>query len=160
MINCIVAVEKNQGIGIRGSLPWPHLHQDMKFFKNKTTNNCIIMGRKTWESIGSKPLLNRINVVCTRGNVSGADHYSHNLDNLLDYCKINYPDKEIFVIGGGAIYDYFFSKVDKFYITEINAEFNCDTFFNLDSVKQKFSTVKILFEYQDPIPFTIKEYSR
>ena len=73
MINCLVAVERNQGIGFEGQMPWPRLKGDMSWFREKTTDQIVIMGRKTWESIGGKNLPNRINIVISREFVEHAD---------------------------------------------------------------------------------------
>jgi dihydrofolate reductase len=78
MINAVVAVERDQGIGFEGSMPWPHLSKDLQWFKKLTSNQIVIMGSTTWKSLGCKPLPNRINVVLSRThNYSGqgaADH--------------------------------------------------------------------------------------
>lgn len=70
-INLIVAVTKNMVIGINDKLPWTHLKDDMLNFKNTTTGNIVIMGFKTWDSFGKRPLPNRINIVITTKNISG-----------------------------------------------------------------------------------------
>ena len=159
MINCIVAVERNQGIGFQGSMPWPRLQGDMRWFKEKTIDQVVIMGRKTWDSIGAKPLPNRINLVLSRSKIQGCDVSSNDTDWLLGYCKMFYPYKEIFIIGGSAVYSHYIDVVDRFYITEIDAEYQCDTFFDLDYVKKNFTKVKEHATFIEPIKYTIKEYN-
>lgn len=159
MINCIVAVDKSQGIGFNNQLPWPHLKDDMKWFKNKTLNNIVIMGSKTWESIG-KPLPNRINIVISKQNKFSTvpDHVFNHPETALDFCSIEYPDKEIYIIGGESIYKSFLKNISVFYITEIDATYHCDRFFNLNWVKENFTKVIEHASFNDPINYKIKEY--
>lgn len=160
MINAIVAIEKNQGIGFEGTLPWPYLKEDMNWFKEKTKNQIVIMGRKTWESIGRKKLSNRINIVISSRFIETADRCFSNLDRTLNFCETFYPSKEIFVIGGSAIYQEFLERIQRFYITEIDANYTCDTFFNLNYVKENFSNIKEHIRIDNPIKYVIKEYNR
>ncbi len=159
MINCIVAVEKNRGIGFNGSMPWPRLAGDMRWFKEKTTDQIVIMGRKTWESIGSKNLPNRINIVISRQFIEEADRCFSDTDRALGFCTMFYPYKQIYIIGGSAIYEAYLDIVDRFYITEIDAEYECDTFFDLDYVQSNFTKVTEHATFNEPIKYTIKEYN-
>ncbi len=159
MINCIVAVEKNRGIGFNGSMPWPRLAGDMRWFKEKTTDQIVIMGRKTWESIGSKNLPNRINIVISRQFIEEADRCFSDTDRALGFCTMFYPYKQIYIIGGSAIYEAYLDIVDRFYITEIDAEYGCDTFFDLDYVQSNFTKVTEHATFNEPIKYTIKEYN-
>lgn len=157
MINCIVAVERNQGIGFEGQMPWPHLKGDMAWFRKMTTNQVVIMGSTTYDSLG-KPLPNRINVVISRKRMLG-DHTFDNCGAALDFCAVEYPDKEIFIIGGSAIYEQYLDIVDRFYVTEIDADYGCDKFFNLDYVQKNFTKVIEHAKFTEPVPYTIKEYN-
>lgn len=163
MINAIVAVEKNQGIGFNGQMPWPRLKGDMSWFRTMTTNQVVIMGSATWKSLECKPLPNRINVVMSRThNYSGngaADHTFNDPDTALVFCENEYPDKEIFIIGGDSVYQHFMHIVDRFYVTEIDAEYICDRFFDLDHVKETYTKVKEHVTFTDPVKYTIKEYN-
>lgn len=160
MINAIVAVEKNQGIGFNGSMPWPHLSGDLRWFKEKTINNVVIMGRKTWDSIGAKPLPNRVNIVISKTiECLGAEHQIVDTDLALDIAKSKYPNKEIFIIGGNTIYEQYLDIIDRFYITEIDASYQCDTYFDLDYVKNNFTKVIEHARFNDPVPYIIKEYN-
>ena len=157
MINCLVAVEKNQGIGFEGLMPWPHLKGDMTWFKQMTTNQVVIMGSTTYDSLG-KPLPNRINVVISRKRELG-DHTFSDPGAALDYCEVEYPDKDIFIIGGSAVYEAYLNIIDRFYITEIDADYKCDKFFNLTYVRENFTKVKEHAILNDPVKYTIKEYN-
>lgn len=159
MINGIVALERSQGIGFNGQMPWPRLAGDMKWFKEKTTDQIIIMGRKTWESIGHKNLPNRINVVISRNFIEQADRCFSDTDRALDFCTTFYPFKEIFIIGGSSIYTHYLDIIDRFYITEIDCDYNCDKFFDYSYVKENFTKVKEHATFYEPIKYTIKEYN-
>jgi dihydrofolate reductase len=157
MINCLVAVERSQGIGFNGQMPWPHLKGDMTWFKQMTTNQVVIMGSTTYDSLG-KPLPNRINVVISRKRELG-DHTFSDPSAALDYCEVEYPDKDIFIIGGSAVYEAYLNIIDRFYITEIDADYKCDKFFNLTYVRENFTKVKEHAILNDPVKYTIKEYN-
>jgi dihydrofolate reductase len=161
MINCIVAVEQNQGIGFQGSMPWPRLKGDLKWFKELTTNHVVIMGSVTWRSL-PYPLPDRINIVLSKNNYNGATACFRDSGSALDYCLIQYPKKEIFIIGGQAIYDQYISIdiIDRCYVTEISASYKCDKFFNLNYVKENFPVVIEHVKYPDIIPYTFKEYRK
>jgi len=126
MISIIAAVSKNGVIGVNNTLPWD-LPKDLKRFKDLTTGNVVIMGRKTYESIG-KALPNRINIVVTRDKnffVPGVLS-ANSLDSALLKAGGN---KDIFIIGGGEIYKQSMDFVDKLYITEVDMEVEGDTTF-------------------------------
>lgn len=126
----IVAMAENRVIGKDNQLIW-HMPNDLKFFKQKTTGHYVIMGRKSYESMG-KPLPNRLNIIVTRNRdyaVEGA-MVVHSLDDALDFAE-QQKQKEVFILGGGEIYRQAFEKkqVDKIYLTEIKDTFEGDTFF-------------------------------
>jgi dihydrofolate reductase len=157
MINCLVAVERSQGIGFNGQMPWPRLKGDMQWFRQMTTNQIVIMGSTTYDSL-DKPLPNRINVVISRKRELG-NHTFDDCGAALDFCAAKYPDKEIFIIGGSAVYEAYLDIIDRFYITEIDADYECDKFFDLTYVKENFTKVIEHAILNDPIKYTIKEYN-
>jgi dihydrofolate reductase len=79
---------------------------------------------------------------------------------VLAFCENEYPDKEIFIIGGSAIYDLYMHDVDRFYVTEIDSDYQCDKFFKLDYVQKNFTTVIEHAKFTDPVSYTIKEYKK
>jgi len=125
-LSLIVAVDENNGIGKDNKLPW-HLPADLKHFKALTTGHPIIMGRKTFESIG-KALPNRRNIVISRQTDYVAEGVSvvSSLDEAFRICK---TDDESFVIGGAEIFKYALPLANILYLTVIHHEFNADTFF-------------------------------
>jgi len=124
VISIIVAMAKNRVIGAKGAIPW-HLPEELKRFKHLTLGHHIIMGRKTWESIG-RPLPGRTSVIVTRQRgyrVPGAK-VVHSLDEAIAACG---ADDEIFVIGGAELYAQAFSRAGRLYLTTVNAETPGDT---------------------------------
>lgn len=124
MVNIIVAMSKNRVIGNDNKLIW-RVKSDMKRFKELTTNNTVVMGRKTYDSIG-RPLPNRRNIIITRNNkleITGCEVVS-SLEEALLLCNNN-----CFIIGGGEIYKQAIDISDRIYLTLIHSEFEGDTFF-------------------------------
>jgi len=123
----IVAYDKNYLIGGNNSLLWQgEMAADMRRFREKTTGNVIIMGRKTYDSIG-KPLPNRQNIVITRDNlhIEGVDV----VHSLAEAYKKAEKNKDIYIIGGGQIFEQSLNDVDAVLATEIDAEFVGDVYF-------------------------------
>ena len=125
MIIIIVAMDRNRAIGARGRVPW-HLSADLKRFKKLTMGHPIVMGRKTYESIG-KPLPGRTNIVITRQTGYDAPGCTvvHRLEDALDRVE-----GDVFVIGGGEIYEQALPLAGKAYVTEVDTEAeDADAFF-------------------------------
>lgn len=124
MISIIVATSKNRVIGNNNSLIWK-LPSDLKRFKQITTDNTIVMGRKTYESIG-KPLPNRRNIIITRDTNYLVDNCEivNSLEEALMLCN-----NDCFIIGGGEIYKQSIDIADKIYLTLVQEDFEGDTYF-------------------------------
>ncbi|MBK0382320.1 dihydrofolate reductase [Pedobacter sp. SD-b] len=125
-LSLIVATDQENGIGKNNQLLW-HLPNDLKFFKKTTSGHSIIMGRKTFDSIG-KPLPNRRNIIISRKKdlkIEGVEVYN-NLESAVKACA---DDEEPFIIGGGEIYRESLPFVKHIYITKVHHHFNADTFF-------------------------------
>jgi dihydrofolate reductase len=114
-----------QAIGLGKELPW-RLPADLAYFKKTTMDHTILMGRKTYESIG-KPLPNRTNVILTQNKDYQAEGclIVHSVEEAVEQFK----NEEIFVIGGAEVFQLFMSLVDRMYITLIEREFKADTYF-------------------------------
>lgn len=127
-ISLIVAVAENGVIGHNNQLIW-HLPNDLKQFKRLTTGHCIIMGRKTFDSIG-KPLPNRTSLIISRNTdfqIEGCITVSSLENAILEAKKIE--NEEAFIIGGAEIYRLALPIIDKIYLTEVHHEYEGDTFF-------------------------------
>jgi dihydrofolate reductase len=158
MISLIVAISKNYCIGKNNQLLW-HLPKDLKFFKQHTTGKPIIMGRKTYDSIG-KPLPNRRNIVISRNKdlkIEGVELTS-SLQEAIDICT---GIDEVCIIGGGKIYNEAISIVNRMYITFVETEIEGDTYFpkiNFSNWHETFSeTHEIDEKHQYNFAFKIFE---
>jgi len=125
-VSLIVAMARNGVIGVNNSLPW-HLPADLKHFKSLTMGHHIVMGRKTYESIG-KPLPGRTSVVVTRNPEYSLPNVIvvNSLEAALTACD---KDSEIFVIGGAELYRQAINLADRIYLTEIDADISGDAHF-------------------------------
>jgi dihydrofolate reductase len=127
-LSFIVAMAKNRVIGRDNALPWK-LPEDLRHFKATTLGHPIVMGRKTWESIG-RPLPGRQNIVVTRnrGFQAPGAVVVHSLDEALAAAT---PAEEVFLIGGAQLYVDALPRADRIHLTEIDREFEGDAYFPL-----------------------------
>jgi len=125
-ISLIVAMATNRAIGLDNQMPW-HLSADLKKFKAITMGSPILMGRKTFESIG-RPLPGRDNIIISRnpGYQQAGCSVFNNVDDAINACQ---QYEEVFVIGGATFYQVMIDKADTLYLTQINQSFEADTFF-------------------------------
>jgi len=142
-INMIVATDNKGGIGKNNSLPWS-IKEDMRYFRLSTTGNgknAIVMGRKTHESIGML-LPKRENIIITRNtkytspnlkcsNVDIQPIIKNNVESVIEHCKERNIEI-LWVIGGAEIYNLFMNVTDELYLTKIDYDYRCDTFFPLN----------------------------
>lgn len=154
MLSIIVAIAKNNVIGKDNELIW-HLPEDLKRFKKITTGKTIIMGRKTFESLG-RVLPNRKHIILTKSTNYQVNHEAveivNDISNLQEYID---SEEEHFVIGGGAIYNLLMPYTNKLYITKINEEFKGDTYFpkidetiwNMVEIEQGMQNEENPYEY-------------
>lgn len=131
-ISLIAAMTKDRVIGINNNLPW-HLPEDFRHFKATTLNKPIIMGRKTFESLGNKPLPKRKNIVLTKSeklnsltNINKNLIFANNIQDALKACN-NAP--EVMIIGGSNIYGQFLSRADRLYLSIIDTSYSGDAYF-------------------------------
>ncbi len=161
MISLIAAIGKNNELGKGNTLLWS-MPADMKHFRETTALHAVIMGRKTFESIG-KPLPNRRNIVITRDinyKKEGIE-VVHSLNEALDLL----PDQkeEVFIIGGGELYKQTMPIADKLYITHVDAEEkNADAFFPeiIPIVWNEISHEEHSADEKNPIPYTFSIYEK
>jgi len=127
IISLIAAVDRNLAIGRDNAMPW-HLPDDFKYFKQQTLGKPIVMGRKTFESIGSRPLPGRPNYVLSRQSglqLPGVEVFSE-VEALLQALQ---AVEEIMIIGGEQIYRQFLPLAHRLYLTEVDAEIEADAYF-------------------------------
>lgn len=148
----IAAVAKNRVIGHRGSLPW-HLSADLRRFRALTLGKTVVMGRKTYQSIG-RPLPQRRNIILTRDatlQAPGCEIITQ-WEMLLD----TLGEEECFVIGGEALYEKALPYADKLYLTRIDAEFPGDTFFPDVALEQWHLTETTQVNNDPQVSFTYR----
>ena len=151
ILSIISAIAKNNEIGMKNELLW-NLPIDMKHFKETTSGHPVIMGQKTYESLGTdsfglpgKPLPNRRNIVLTLDKDfkrEGLEVYYSIEDLEKSLSETMGKDEEAFIIGGGQIYKLFIEKADRLYITHVDAEFpDADTYFpSIDKDRWKITS--------------------
>lgn len=134
LISLILARCKGGGIGLDGALPW-RLPADLKRFKSLTSNHCILMGRKTWESFKGKPLKGRIHLIVSRSFISDLPSNCYcfqSIDDAINFAKNSIKEPNLFIIGGAQIYEQTINLCDNIYSTAIYKNFKCDAFFDID----------------------------
>ena len=162
ILSHIVAVSQNNVIGLKNKLPW-HIPEDLKYFYSTTKNKALIMGRKTFQSLG-KSLPNRLNVVLTKNKGFKADGavVFASFDEALKYCQkdkiLEKYGKEIFITGGGEIYKQSLPLMDRLYITRINKEYEGDAFYP-EIPRNQFKELSRI-DRSEPIPFSFLLYER
>ncbi|NTS75822.1 type 3 dihydrofolate reductase [Catenovulum sp. SM1970] len=159
-ISMIVAMTPDRAIGKDNKLLW-HLPADLKFFKETTLGKPIIMGRKTFDSIG-RPLPGRTNVVVSRSNEQPHPDVvlANDLDQAVEACG---DVEEVMIIGGGFIYEAFLPKADKLFVTVVDADIEGDTHFPdfLASEQwQEVARVEGTVDEKNPLPHTFFTYQR
>ena len=159
MVSIIVAMAENNVIGGDNKLLW-HISEDLKRFKAITTGHPVVMGRKTWESLG-RPLPNRENVVISRNTdfVAEGARVAASLDEAIALFP---AQEEVFVIGGGEVYRQAMDRADRLYITFVEAAYDGDAFFPVIDERQwqPVFTEKHESGAAFPHPFVFMDYRR
>lgn len=151
-MNLIACVNKNWAIGYNGNLLY-HIPKDMDYFKSKTMNKTVIMGKNTYQSLKIKPLPNRLNIVLS-SSLQSSDNNTlicNNIQKLYDTI-LNIPHENIFIIGGEKVYKTFIDKCSTAYITKVYDTCISDTFFpsNLDmNYNWKLVEESQIFKYKN-----------
>ena len=158
MISIIVAIAENGVIGDKNRLLW-HIREDLQHFKALTTGHPVVMGRKTYESLG-RPLPGRRNVIISRQELTIAGcEVVHSLDEAL---ALFAPDEEVFIIGGAQIYAEALTRADRFYLTRIGHSYEGDTRFpDWDPAAWRLVASERFGHGADyPYPFAFETYER
>lgn len=169
MYNLIVAMCRNNGIGCKGKIPWCN-KQDLKYFSEMTKgdgNNAVIMGRNTWESL-PRALTNRDNLVlskkmpCSSALASAGPRTFKNFELLETFLDTNNLYEDVWIIGGAQVYKQFLNsgKINKCYVTYIDHDFPCDTFFpvlDLTQWKEVERNHSFDFTYNCAVEFIVYE---
>lgn len=158
MVGLIVAYTKNRVIGNKGQIPW-RIKGEQRRFRELTTGNVVIMGRRSYDEIG-RPLPNRDTIVVSKT----ANYEAENcvtvgsLEEALSLAKEKFPDKNVYLSGGAGIYKEGLPFADKLFITEVETELEGDTFF--PEFDESLYTKTIDERVEGEIPFTYVTYTK
>ena len=161
-MNIIVATCLNDGIGYKNSLPW-NFRSDLKYFAKLTKgngNNAIVMGKNTWNSLPFHPLPKRENLILsTTLNKENNKNCFKNIEELKNHINNSNYD-ETWIIGGSNIYEQFINDKDvkRIYITKINKEYECDTFF--PKFSDDYQLIKNTTQIENDVTLEFKIYAR
>jgi dihydrofolate reductase len=158
-INIIVAMDAARGIGVNNTLPW-NLKEDLAHFKRTTMSAPIIMGRKTYDSIG-RPLPGRDNIVVSRNRdiqIPGVKITTSIIGACMD--AANSPHPEVFIIGGANIFEQSLDLADRIIVTKIHDIFHCDTFFPSIDMRTWIEKEKNDYTSESGISYSIHIYDK
>jgi len=160
MISIIVAVSDDWGIGYDNKLLW-HIPEDLKRFKRLTIGKCVIMGKKTWESLPKRPLPGRKNIVLTDipDECIDCSVTAYSVEDSLSKCDRN---EEVFIIGGGSVYRQFLPVADRLYITHVHKKAPADVFFpEIDIIQwEVVEKEEYISDDDNRIPYTYVVYEK
>jgi dihydrofolate reductase len=164
IISLIVAASSNNAIGKANQLLW-HLPKDLKFFKNTTWAMPVIMGRKTFESVGNKPLQGRFNIIISRQADLKSEYdnvwFAASLEEAIEKAKSTNCN-EIFIAGGAQIYEQSMSIANRIYLTRVHATLDGDAFFPAFDAEQWVlsSNTDFSADEKHAYPFSIQTWNR
>jgi dihydrofolate reductase len=142
VIRAILACDEDWGIGKDNDLPWPHNPADLKWFKECTTGGVVAMGKATWDSLPTKPLPNRNNVIITSSEMdkSGPYHFL-TFDQAPSHLKSMSKLQDVWVIGGAQLVNGLLAHIDEIWLSRIKGTYNCDVFLPKELIETTFSLV-------------------
>lgn len=155
MFSIIAAVGKNRALGKDNDLVF-HIKEDMDYFRETTTGHKVVMGSKTWRSLPGK-LKNRENIVVSRSQIDGADKTINNLEQFIS--ENENTDEEVFIIGGGSIYEQFLPHAKHLYLTEVDASPEADIFFP-EFNRRNYSRKTIKRGSQNDLKYSMVKYTK
>lgn len=160
-IKLICAISKNNVIGNENKLPW-NLSEDLKRFKKLTSNNLIVMGRKTFDSIG-RPLPNRKNIVLSNNlnlKIDGVEVFN-SPDEVISLYKEKPEKKDMYIIGGTFVYKLFLEYCDYLYITYVDKNFEGDAFFpKIDWKAWNLTREEEKYDENEKLKYFFRDYKR
>jgi dihydrofolate reductase len=156
MIRAIFAADEEDGIGYKGSLPWPHNSADLTWFRKTTHGGIVIMGRKTWDDPNMpKPLPNRYNIVVSSSYIPEGPNMTINIKQLKKVLK-EVSNKPVWIIGGATLLQYCLPHCSELWISRISGIYDCDThipdyrktFWLRQEIKQNSLTIEKWRKYE------------
>jgi dihydrofolate reductase len=158
MINALFAADQFGGMGLNGTLPWPHNSSDLKQFKRLTDGHVVVMGRRSWDDPKlPKPLVGRTVYVATTRPVQHATPISGDIKTAVQTVQEQHPNKTIWVVGGPEILEQCQDLYDRIYLTHIKGVYKIDTKINLKSMLSGYRMVSASAAPSDNCTFTVYE---
>ena len=160
-IKLICAISKNNVIGNENKLPW-NIPEDLKRFKELTSNNWIVMGRKTFDSIG-RPLPNRKNIVLSKNKNLKIDSVEvfNSPKEVIESYKNDSDQKDLFIIGGTYVYELFLEYSEYLFITHVDKEYSGDAFFpKIDWNEWKLISEESRYDDDEKVNFYFRDYKK
>jgi dihydrofolate reductase len=162
ILSHITAMAQNRVIGTKNGLPWS-IPEDMKFFRSKTKGHIMILGRKTFDSIGGRPLPQRMHIVITRQPLVSKDPLVKYAKTLSEAIEVARPltaqwGDEVFIAGGGEIYAQSMNLADVIYLTVIHQDYEGDTYY--PEVPLERFRLSEKSDRTDPVPFSFLTYTK
>jgi len=146
MIRAILACDEDWGIGKNGDLPWPHNPADLKWFKDCTLNNAVVMGRNTWDSLPFKPLPKRKNVVVSRSMKAVKDVEVVSPDIYKSRLHILSQEIPVWIIGGAQLVESCLTVIDEIWLSRIQGTYDCDTFLPRTLIENTYELISSEWE--------------
>ena len=160
-IKLICAISKNNVIGNENKLPWS-IPEDLKRFKELTSNNWVVMGRKTFDSIG-RPLPNRTNIVLSENKnlkINSVEVFN-SPKKVIEYYKNNSDQKDLFIIGGTYIYELFLEYCEYLFITHVDKKYSGDAFFpKIDWNEWELISEESSYDDDEKVNFYFRNFKR
>ena len=149
MIRAILACDDKWGIGKDNTLPWPHNLADLTWFKKCTVDGVVVMGRMTWESLPTKPLPRRTNIVVsnTFNNIDGAEVVKS--DIYKSRLNVISQNSDVWIIGGSYLVNSSLNIIDEIWLSRIDGDYNCDVFLPRTAIELTYNLVSS--EYNDGV---------
>ena len=158
MINALFAADQFGGMGLNGTLPWPHNSSDLKQFKKLTDGHVVVMGRRSWDDPKlPKPLMGRTVYVATNRPVQHATPIAGDIKTAVQSVQAQHPNKTIWVVGGPEILEQCQDLYDRIYLTHIKGVYKIDTKINLKSMLSGYRMVSASAAPSDNCTFTVYE---
>jgi dihydrofolate reductase len=158
MINALFAADQFGGLGVNGTLPWPHNSSDLKRFKQLTDGHIVVMGRRSWDDPKlPKPLPNRTVYVATNRAVQHASVIKGDLQEAVTTIKNTHPNKTVWVVGGAEILAQCKDLYDRIYLTHIHGVYKIDTKIDMKSMLSGYRMVEATADPKDKCTFVVYE---
>ena len=158
MINALFAADQFGGMGLNGSLPWPHNSSDLKQFKRLTNGQVVVMGRRSWDDPKlPKPLAGRTVYVATTRPVQHATPIAGDIRTAVQAVQAQHPNQTVWVVGGAEILEQCQDLYDRIYLTHIKGVYKIDTKINLKSMLSGYRMVSASAAPSDNCTFTVYE---